>query len=516
VNRLSAAFGSAAVCLVLLALLAHAAAAQRIELGARGEPEIDRRLADIAAGEYTVIRTNQLIGPADTLRGTIVVARATLRLEGTILGDLVGLDANLFLRPTAVVAGDVVNIAGGLYPSELATIGGDRVDEPNAPYRITVGDDVIRIDGTDARPRFEREGLGGVLVPAYDRINGLTAGAGARIVLPYVGRFDPRLRGRVEYRTARRAVTGGVELVATREPLRVAAGAERTTVTNEQWIRGPLINSLSYLVMGNDYYDQYRADRLYAEAELAGRWRDVATTWTARVQLEDGRTLEARNPWSLFRRDQVRPNRPVDDGRIASGILGARGEYEGETLIAAAGGRLEGGRFDRRAGAPPVDAYVPDDHAFARYEAWVDVAMAGLLNHTLRVEARAQGPLPGTDALPRQRWTFVGGDRTLYTYPIGTFHGDRLVWARTAYAIPFPEIVRLPLLGAPTLELVHTAAMAWHRDERRGVEQNIGAQLRAGFVYVRYMIDPAGVADPDLAVGLTLPPRTRPWQRRID
>jgi hypothetical protein len=504
--------------LALLAVLPSSVLAQRIQLGARGEPEIDRFLAELAGREYTVIRTNQLITRNDTLTGTIVVARATIRLEGTIIGDLIGLDANVFLRPSAVVTGDVVNIAGGLYPSELATIHGTLLDAPTAPYRVTVTDDVIRIDGIDARPRFEREGLAGLLVPTYDRVNGLTARAGARVVLPYMAGFDPRLRGRLAYRTARRAVTGGVELAAERDALRLAAGAERTTLTNETWIRSPLSSSISYLVMGNDYHDHYRADRLYVEAERVGSSHAITTTLTARAQLEDGRTLDARNPWSLFRRDQIRPNRPMDDGTIASAILAGAGAYEGETLIAGAGALLEAGSFARRDAAlpPPNGAYVPDSYAFGRAEAWIDLAMAALLNHTLTVEARAQGPLPGTEALPRQRWTMVGGDRTLYTYPIGTFHGDRLFWVRSGYAIPFPEAIRLPVLGPPTLELVHVAAMAWTRDEARSIEQNVGAQLRAGFVYVRLMIDPHGATERALDVGLMFPPRSRPWQRPVD
>jgi hypothetical protein len=181
---------------------------------------------------------------------------------------------------------------------------------------------------------------------------------------------------------------------------------------------------------------------------------------------------------------------------------------------------VEVGRFRRAEGPLAVgdttfDAPRFDEDGFALGQLWADLQMAALLNHTLAISGRLQAPIGG-DALPLQRWTMVGGDRTLYTYPVGAFHGDRLAWVHTRYSIPAPEVMRLPLLGPPTLDLLHVAAMAWNQAEDRDLEQSIGAQLRAGFLYVRVMADPAGVARRELAVGFIMPMRSLPWQRNRD
>jgi hypothetical protein len=498
-----------AFALAALATIPSApAAAQRIELGARGEPELDRLIRDIGAREYTLIRENRLVPRGDTLYGTIVVVDATLRLEGTIAGDLVGIDANLFLRPSGVVTGDVINLLGGFYPSELAAVHGERINEPNAPYRLSITDEVIRFDGTDARPRLERAGLRGLLAPSYDRVDGVSLGVGAALVLPYLGRGDPRLRGHLAYRSQRGVLTGGLELAAEVADLQFAAGAERRTLTNEAWIRPRWSNSLEYLFLGLDYFDHYEADRVYAEATAATHARNVELTGTLRGQIEQARTLEAGNPWSLLRRDRVRPNREIDDGRILSAIAGARADYDGRTVVVNGGVDVEAGNYTDDAGSPA--------QRFVRIEAGTHITIAALANHSLSVEARAASPLGGARVLPRQRWTMVGGDRTLYTQPIGAFHGDRLAWIHTTYAIPFPEAARLPILGPPTFELIHVAAMAWTADESRDLEQNIGVRLRAGFAYVRLVIDPATDGRRRVAAGFMAPVRSLPWQRGTD
>jgi len=58
--------------------------------------------------------------------------------------------------------------------------------------------------------------------------------------------------------------------------------------------------------------------------------------------------------------------------------------------------------------------------------------MKAIANHTLEIEANFRGPLPGTETLPLQRWTFVGGSGTLYTFDIAEFRGDRLAFVGVA------------------------------------------------------------------------------------
>jgi hypothetical protein len=497
----------AATCALLL--LAARVDAQRIERAGRGTPDLDRRIDAVAGSPFVVLGGDTLIARTDTLRGTAVVAAGRVRIDGVILGDLVALGGSVFLRPSAVVTGDVLNVAGGFYPSALATVRGTVISEPNAPYRVEQDNGTIRVIGLDSRPRFETDGFRGLLLPSYDRVDALTLPIGASLLLPRARSLEPRLRGRLEYRTARERMTGSLELALENETLRVAAGAGRATMTNDEWIRPRWNNSLAYFFVGNDYFDHYEADRAWVEF-VVRRPEGVSSPLQlgVRAQVEDARSLVASNPWSLFNRDETRPNRMVDDGRIVSALLDAATGYDGATAVAAAGIRVELG--DARM---PLTWTDPETAAgrFGRYEAWVDLALAGFLDHALEIGADARGPLPGTDHLPRQRWTHVGGSGTIYTRPIAQFQGDRLAHVHTRYAMPIAA-VRLPLLGPPTVDLIHVAAMAWSRDEPRDLEQNVGAGVRAGFLFVRYMMNPADTGETEFAVGFTLPSRPRPWQ----
>jgi hypothetical protein len=139
--------------------------------------------------------------------------------------------------------------------------------------------------------------------------------------------------------------------------------------------------------------------------------------------------------------------------------------------------------------------------------------MAALANHTLTISPHAQGPLPGTDSLPLQRWSFVGGSGTLYTFDVAQFRGDRVAFVETEYSIPLPARLRIRLLGRPYVELLHAAGMAWSTGETPAFEQNVGARLSFNVLYVRAVTDPSRFEDDiEVTVGVTFPRRALPWQ----
>ncbi len=489
---------------VLLAGWPAAAAAQRVAFAGRGDVDLDRRIRSVLrSDDYLLVTRDTLIAAGDSVPRTILVLDATLKLEGAVAGDLVGVDANLFVRPSARVHGDVVNIAGGLYPSGLATIDGRVIDEPLAAYAVLRDGRTPRIVATRRAPALDLDGPLGFRPPTYDRVDalGITWAAGLR--LPRLGRVEPRLDGWVGYRSGRGALNGGLELEARRGRTRFAFGGEELTATNDQWIRGDLRNSLSFLINGKDYRNYYEAERAYAE--VAREFGREGRGWTAflRGQLEDDESLGAGDPWALFE-DSFRANPPIDDGTITSLVLGATGDWIGRNAAAEAGLDLEvaaevlGGDFD-----------------FARFLLWGEWAMDALADHVLEIEWRFQGPLPGTPSLPRQRWSFIGGSGTLNTFEIAQFPGDRLVFAESEYIIPLPDRLALPIIGAPDLRLIHAFGMAWTEDTDRDLEQNIGVRLQFAGPYLRVMTNPADpLDDVDLDIGLSWPfDGDRPWRR---
>jgi hypothetical protein len=492
-------FRPVTIATVAMLVFASGALAQRVELRGRGDVDTDiflRRLID--SGAYVLITRDTLLSHSDTIPGTALVAGSTVRIDGVITGDLVIVDANVFLRPGARVLGAVRNIAGGLYASELATVQHGTHSRPNAAYVVReLEDGTVVLQGLTHRSVLVTDGLFGLRAPTYDRVDGLSVGLGAGYLLPRLGRVEPVLRGRVEYRSQRGVLTGGAGLELERGRSTVAAGVERTTMTNERWIQSDWVNTATYLLAANDRRDYYEADRGFVELQRVLEEGPRTTTALLRGQVEDARTLHAGTPWTLFgtpREDNIE----VADGRIASVTAAAVMEWRLPLHVIRVHGSVEaaGGVLD-------------GEHSFNAYVADMKWAMSTFRDHTLSLRGHAQGPLPGTRSLPPQRWSFVGGTGTLPTFGIAEFRGDRVALLETRYSVPTP--LRVRFAGAPDVELLHIVGMAWTADDTQSLEQNVGAGLRFSLLSVRAIVDPARAGRVILSLGLELPRPRYPW-----
>jgi hypothetical protein len=194
---------------VVLSLMLMCAAAplhaQSVRLRGYGEPDLDALIrAQLSSGTRLILR-DTVIATGDTLRGDVLIVRARFILEGTVLGDVTGVDANMYLRPNARVRGRVTNIAGGYYPSELAEVRSVD-DQPLAPYQVERTDDGYVIRGTVSRPALKL--LGGARLPEYNRVDGLRAEWGPSILLPPFIGVEPILSGSIGYATEREDAFG--------------------------------------------------------------------------------------------------------------------------------------------------------------------------------------------------------------------------------------------------------------------------------------------------------------------
>jgi hypothetical protein len=255
---------------------------------------------------------------------------------------------------------------------------------------------------------------------------------------------------------------------------------------------------------GKDYRNYYDSQRQYALVgrELVRGSHEAVVT--LRGQREDAATLLTGDPWALFPPDEFRFNPPIDDGVITSGILGLSGTWTGSTTAARYTGAIE----------VAAEGVAGGDFGFGAFTVWGEWAMQALANHTIEVETRFQGPLPGTDSLPRQRWGMLGGSGTLYTFGVGEFIGDRVVFVESKYIIPLP--IRLPILGSAHLDFMHAIGMAWNEHTSSGFEQNVGVRLQFPIVYLRAFVNPADTNDKKFSVGVTTPSKLYPWERRRD
>lgn len=497
---------AAALPALLTLLLATSVHGQQLPVEREGSSDVavDRRLAALLAGDPLIITADTLLAPTDTVRRSVLVLDATLILEGTIAGDLVMVDAGAFIRPRAVVRGDLVNVAGGLYRSELARVDGVILDLPTAPYRVVREPHRIVIVASGGPSALTLDGAFGLTPPTYDRVNGVTATWGARYTLPMVEEVTPSVHAQVGWRTEPGEPTYALSAELRRFATIVDAGHYRGWSTNDAWIRGDLMNSVNYLWDGDDVRDYHEAALSWVgvRREFGDVEKSLAGTYGVRGQVEDATSLRGGHPWHLLGGD-VRPNPAIDPGRTTSlvGSLdvvwhGLQTDFEGGIEYEAAREWLDG------------------DFAYDRVAAHGDWAMHALADHTLEIEFFVQQPLGG-GTMPRQEWSFVGGTGTLQTVAFAAYHGDRVVFVESKYIIPFPERVAIPILGAPDLQLIHAAGMAWLAGEDRAFQQEVGARLQFFVIYLRYMLDPADVSNNKLDLGLSMPFGTPyPWESR--
>lgn len=479
--------------------------AQTVETVGTSDVALDRRLASLLDADPLIIAADRRIGRADTIRGSVLVLDATLILEGTITGDLVFVDAGVFVRHGAAVQGDLVNIGGGLYRSELSKVGGTIIDLPDASYRVLRERDRLVIEASATPVAFTPDGLFGIRAPTYDRANGLTVAWGARYRLPRLGDVTPGIRGRIGWRTEAGAPEYGASFALSGSGVRLETGLDRTWATNEAWISSDIRNSVNYLWDGDDFRNYYGASRRWAtlQREVGDAAKSFFAVFRLTGQVEDATSLGAGAPWRVLG-GPVRPNPAVDDGRITSLIGDVEVEWRGlETDL--------GARVAYETGL----AWRGGEHAFGRLHGHVAFGMHALFDHTLEIEAFGQLPVGG-DTLPRQRWSVVGGPGTLQTLAVAERAGDHVLMVETRYRVPLPDFLALPFVGPPEAQLVHAAGMAWLADDDGGMVQELGLGVRfRESLYFRYMIQPTATDRRALVVGLTWPfGRSYPWETR--
>jgi hypothetical protein len=488
------AFGAAALAAILLTTVTAVGAAQTVTTVGSSDVALDRRLDRLLQDNPLIIASDTLLEARDTILGPVLVLDATLILEGTIFGDLVGVEAGLWIRDPAFVLGDLVNIGGGLY-RDRGRVGGTIIDLPDVGnYRVAREPDRIVIEASGTPSRVALDGPLGFRIPTYDRTNGLTAAWGAAYSLPLMSVVTPTVRGHGGWRTALGMPVYGGSLEVRVGATTFAGGYDRGWATRDAWIQGDLENSLNYLWDGSDVRNYHESERSWAA--VSREFGDEAKSFFAvlRVvgQIEDASSLAASGPWTIVDRT-TRPNPAVDDGRIASATARLELEYHSHVADIVGHAEYEAAREEYEG-----------EHRFDRIAASVALAVRGPWRHTLEIEAFGQRPVSG-DTLPRQRWSVAGGAGTLQTLMEGQYRGDRVLVVESTYRIPMGTALAFSTLGPPEIQLLHAAGLAWVADTDAPLIHEIGAGLLFSRAFARYMFQPD---DPDtgrVLVGLSLP-----------
>jgi hypothetical protein len=344
----------AAIALVLLATAAPAWAQDTTILirPARREPralvaarQLPRDVADEVIRFFNSESTIRFSGStripaARGVDGDVAILGGPVVVAGRISGALTVMNGDVEFEPGAVVGGDVLVVGGTIRGADHASISGeirsygdplryrregDRLvyapDSGRKPPRWIVQQDWNEEHGSETGILFA---LGGT----YNRVEGLPILLGPRADL----RLSDEMRFRADaagiFRTTNISVSGGNigyrahgELVVGGESRNVGLGVRGFDLVSpvEPWPLKDFEVGWASFLLHRDYRDYYRQQGggIYATLRLS---RQVSLTAEGRSDLET--SLEAHNPWTLFRSSQTwRMNPTVTDGRYRSATL---------------------------------------------------------------------------------------------------------------------------------------------------------------------------------------------------
>jgi hypothetical protein len=356
----------------------------------------------------------------------------------------------------------------------------------------------------------------GFRMPGYDRIDGFSLPWGPRLELgewlradalvtyrSHLGDFDPTLDVKFMNRAHELSIFGS-----------------RGTFTNDEWIRGNVVNTIAAFGVGSDARNYFRGDR--AEVRFKPSLKLGAFTATPMVggrfenDWSTGSLTPTSTPWSIFGKSDSlkmkRPNPPITRGHIGSALAGVEFAIDESSIAGKLGAVVE---FAPKApvGTICIRPYVSSPLECTRRSAksftqtTLDAKVTFPTFGAQTFTARAHALIPSGGLLPQQRYGYLGGGGTLSTVNLLALGGDRLFFAQGDYYVPINRIT-LPLLGSPYVDLRYAAGNAavgvWP-----SLIQNIGIGVGISYLRADYTIDPASSRSrfsrrSDFSIGLSL------------
>jgi len=490
----------------LLALLVTAGSASaQIVLADRGPGEPGRILEAAIAGPHTLMYSQEPVElPRDSvIDRTVIVLAPRATVASTVHGDVIVVGGDLFMHPGGNIQGRAIAIGGGAYNSTLATVRDGRLSfrdetfdlesDPDAgAYRLSYRS--LRVDSEQALLTWPlRVGL---RIPSYNRVDGVvlpwgpivTLGDGRFIVNPtityrsHLGNFDP-----------------GIAIEADFGRLDVNVDARRGTFTNDRWIRGDLLNSLTTLAFGTDTRNYFRADRIEATAGVALAFGGFTFTpflgglfenaWSTGASLGPDTSV-----FSFFGKDDegiYRPNPPILPGHITSLLTGFDGGWSSGDFTSRLNARVE----------YAIDAIPSTGTDESRFvQTTLDGSASFQTFGPQRLELKSHAVFTGGDSPPPQRYAYLGGSGTIPTLDLLEMGGDRLFFLDASYVVPI-ERFSFPMVGSPQIRLRFITGSAG-LSELPDFVQNVGVRVGFPLLGVEYLVDPAS-GDSKLSFGFS-------------
>lgn len=490
---------------ILAVLLGASPLAAQIVLSDAGPGEPGRILGAAAAGPHVVLYSQEPVAlPRDTVfNGTVIVLAPRVTVAATVHGDVIVVGGDLFMHPGGNIQGRAIAIGGGSYNSTLATVRDGRLSFRDATFDVdgSAGTGAYLLSYRSLRVEQGQSVLTwplkiGIRIPSYNRVDGVVLPFGPIVTLGE-GRFI--INPTVTYRSHLGNWDPGINVEADFGRAEIDIDARRSTFTNDRWIRGDLLNSLTTLAFGTDTRNYFRADRIEAKGSfdfafggftvvpfIGGLFENA---WSTGASLGPDTSV-----FAFFGRDDngiYRPNPGVRRGHITSLLTGFDGGWSSGDFTSRLSARIE-----HVLDAMPSS--VTDDYRFT--QTTLDGRAAFATFGTQRLELKSHAILTAGDTPPPQRHAYLGGSGTIPTRNLLEMGGDQLFFFDAAYVIPV-ERFSFPFVGSPQLTLRFISGSAGI-SELPDFVQNVGVRVGFPLLGVEYLIDPAS-GDSKLSFGFS-------------
>ena len=475
--------------------------AQDVVVTDRSDRPSARIIRDAVARPHVVLSGNgRLDLPRDsTITSTLIVLGRPTYVASRVQGDVVVIGSDLYLRPGVEISGRAVAIGGSVALTTHGRVAGGTESFRDETYAATHREGghalAFQVVGrTDPIPLVQPAGLQGILMPSYDRVDGLSLPVGALVT---VGDRTLEIEPSVTYRSRLGKLDPGVVVrVRPERAVRFEGFAGYDTRSNEKWNYSDLVNSATTVFAGSDTRNYFRSKigegRLFALVERAG----LAFEPYIGGRYERVSPISATgNVFTVIDRkdpefEHIRRSNPlVESGTIGSGLLGAE-LYDTAGVVAS---RL-------RAGVEQSFTSVKGTKNFTQLP--LDARVAFPTFRTQRLSFRAHGVATLGDSVPRARYAYLGGSGTLPVLDQLELGGSKLLFVESDYVIPIESVI-LPLIGSPVVTLRHLMGAAGVRSLPK-LEQEIGIGLGLSALRLDVTTDVARKRGSKFGIGISL------------
>ena len=428
----------------------------------------------------------------------LVIGRPTY-LASRVQGDVIVVGADLFLRPGVDITGRAVSIGGSVATTTLGRVAGGTESLRDETYVVSEGEGKgeLTLDYRSSRtdvstPFIQPAGLQGFLMPAYDRVNGLSVPVG---VLVTAGQGNVEIEPSVTYRSRLGTLDPAVVLrIRPEQSVRFEGAAGRDTRSNDRWIYSDLLNSAASLFIGLDTRNYFRSTggegRLYVRVERPGLMLEPFVG--ARYEKVEGISAAGKVFSFRGRRDvekMFRPNPLVESNTIGSALLGAQLHDTSGVVVSRLRAEVEQSFMTRTGTSNFTQLTIDGRVAFPTF-------------NTQRLQVYAHGVATAGDSVPRARYAYLGGSGTLPLLELLETGGTELLFVESRYIIPIERVI-LPIVGSPSIALRHIMGAAGVRSLPR-LEQEIGVELGLSVLRIGVTTDAARKRGTKFGVAVSL------------